>query len=371
MNDGRRRFTVRMDITNKCNLRCAMCHVGDPSRNPAAVPRMEMSVPQIEKIFKDSDPIVKEVILSCAFEPTACRNFADIITCFADKKPGIEIGLCTNGMLLDASLAQHLIKCGVSNLMVSLDGTRRDTVEAIRAGAKYDIIIRNLLNLRELKKLSRCAHPYLTLNYVMMNSNVHEAPDFVEMASALEASAIDFRHVILPQWMDQAESLSAHKAKFNYFRNRILQKAEKWNSRNLFIPAAFPVEEEWNPEEEPASMLENFYSLAPDISSAEPIVTGKIPGAYTFQDGTAGLEPGFYCHVPFSEIFLAEQEYYKPCWAFKGDLGRVSRGDSIASVANGSSLISLLENVRQGKKDSRCEGCAIMAGYFGSRSEKR
>ncbi|MEO1086000.1 MAG: radical SAM protein, partial [Acidobacteriota bacterium] len=219
-------LTLRLDIINKCNLRCVMCYFSDETVFKRKT--RKMTPQEFRELYDGVAPYVGRVVLSCGDEPLVSNHFAEILGYLGDGFPQLEIEFCTNAMLMNARVRSLMIEKGVTHLMLSMDGTTRHTLERIRVGAKYDKVVANIAALRDLKQATSSRFPALVMDYVMMSSNVHEAPAFVELCKRLGIELIDFRHVIPSVYFDEPdEQLANHPAKYNYFRERVLQEARR------------------------------------------------------------------------------------------------------------------------------------------------
>jgi len=96
--DRGRGLMLRLDLVNRCNLRCVMCHHSDPAVR--ARPRGEIGLAGFQEIFASVAPWIREVMLSCADEPLVAREFAEGVA-YLSGFPAVAVSFCTNGMLLD------------------------------------------------------------------------------------------------------------------------------------------------------------------------------------------------------------------------------------------------------------------------------
>ena len=93
---GRRNLYVAMDITDRCNLRCAMCiRTAIPW-----TPGPDLTVEQFRTIGDHCFGRAVVLSLSCVSEPLLSKHFVEIMGALQDYRvPSTE--LVTNGMLLD------------------------------------------------------------------------------------------------------------------------------------------------------------------------------------------------------------------------------------------------------------------------------
>lgn len=108
-----RPHTIQIEITNRCNLDCAMC----PRKNFGLVYKdMDFNVLKqvVEKI-----PSSSEIILTGWGEPLLHPDIHKIISLFNEKDCFVR--LTTNGTLLNKKMVKRLINDGLGSISVSVD----------------------------------------------------------------------------------------------------------------------------------------------------------------------------------------------------------------------------------------------------------
>src|SRR5262249_31104985 len=73
-----RPLKVEIDLTNKCNLRCAMCYFSDEVVFQRK--RQDISVEDFARIEEQVFPLCKDVGLSFGTEPLLHRQFGELLT---------------------------------------------------------------------------------------------------------------------------------------------------------------------------------------------------------------------------------------------------------------------------------------------------
>lgn len=364
-------LTFRLDIINKCNLRCVMCRYSDPEIFQR--PTKKLSLDDFRGQFAELAPYVRNVVLSCADEPLASNHFGDILSYLADEHPHLDVEFCTNATLMTARIRRLLIEKGVAHLMFSLDGVRKETLERIRVGAKFERIVANVLALRDLKRRTGARRPAFIFNFVMFDDNVHETPAFVALASRLGAELIDFRHVIPGVFDEPARMLASHPAKYNHFRARILQEAKR-HRIDVLVPPAFVTSETFDPASLPEADLSEVDAIAPDPDPEGPPPTPRRwPRGFRARQSRGTAAETFaktFCERPFSELLIADQELIRPCAWYQGHLGKVSAGQRLDQVFFGPEFRRLRRNMLEPDGDPGCRGCPLKADYLMSVTQR-
>ncbi len=360
---------VRLDVINQCNLRCVMCDYSDDAVYRKPVERL--TADELDCLLADIGPYVRAIMLSCRHEPLTSGLFPDILSLLAEKYPWIEIELCTNAMLMTAKIRRALIEKGVTVLTLSMDAVSKKLLESIRIKADYETIVGNILALRDLKRASGSRYPMLSVDYAMMASNIHEASTFVEMSSRMGVRIIDFRLLIPNRYFnDSKHFLCNDRARFNYFRQRIIAAGKRFKV-DILIPPAYETSEVFSPQSVPPVELADFERVRPDNRVGEVPVPRRFPLGFrprrirgTVHELFSKKIPHVYCERPFSEIAILDHDTIGPCCWYKDPPAKISDGQTLAEVFFSEPFHELRKRMLEPGGDPNCRGCPVKAGYL-------
>jgi radical SAM protein with 4Fe4S-binding SPASM domain len=173
-------ITGSIEVTARCNLRCAHCYINLPAGDRDASER-ELSRQELCNIL---DQIVDEGCLWMLFtggEPFIRPDFLDIYT-YAKKK-GLLITLFTNGTTITPAVADYLAEWRPFAVEITLYGrTQRIYEQVTGIPGSYDRCMRGIELLIE-RGIS------LKLKSMIMTLNKHEVRDMKEYAEEL---GVDF-----------------------------------------------------------------------------------------------------------------------------------------------------------------------------------
>ncbi len=354
-------LTIRMDITNKCNLKCIMCHYKEEAIYSR--PTQAITADELDRKLHDIAPYVKHIMLSCGFEPLMSKHFHDILGMLHTKYPHIETAFCTNAMLLNAKVRKSIIENDVTHVLFSLDGVNSATVGRIRVGADFKKIISHILALKALKQQFKRQEPLMFMDFVLMNSNIHEAPAFVEMCAQLGINIIDFRHLVGNIFFSEhAEMLSANKARYNYYRPLIIEAAKKF-SMDVRLPEPYETDEQYTPEGIPEVSLDEFNSIVADAqteSVTPPTETLRHSGTesdFSFLNAAT-------CLRPFNEIMIGEEGKVLPCAYYNDAMGWLNEDTTLSRIFFGDNFKLVRRRKLFGRFDHNCLNCPIMANLL-------
>lgn len=358
---GRRALTLRLDIINKCNLRCVMCHYSEDDifRRPAR----SVTPEQFETWFAPLAGHVHEVMLSCADEPLMSRHFGDIVRLLRRIAPHVAIRFCTNATLLTAPIARLLVEQQVDEVLFSFDACTRLTLEAIRRGADFERVLHNILRLSMVRDRAGSQLPVLGVNFVMMARNIHEAPAFVDLARELGIAQIDYRHLVegYDRFRLHDEQLSRQPARFNHYRAAITDAAAR-SGLSVYLPPPLEADETWVPGTvEPTCSLDEFHAtlarFVPETEGSPLELARHDPPEGRQWPTMAEFFQGVYCLRPFTEVFVRDQREVMPCPWHHQVLGTLDEGKDLLEAFLGGRFAQLRRAMFRPDGDPHCQGC--------------
>jgi len=354
-------ITIRMDITNKCNLRCIMCHYKE--KEYYSRPTIAITAEKLKFQLQEIAPYVKHIMISCGYEPLMSKHFSDIVKMLNSNFPHMEIGLCTNGMLLDSKARKIIIENKVTHVLLSFDGVTKKTLENIRIGADYEKIISNIKALRDLKRKHNKTFPLLYMDFVLMNSNIHEAPVFVRMCKELGIEMIDFRHMVGNTFFkEHEEMLIFQKEKYNYYRLRIIEESKKIKI-NIRLPEPFVTDRTYLPEINNNVNLSDFKNIDPDFQTEEVFNNGDFCNK-NGDDSDFKFLSDASCLRPFNEIMIYEQDKIMPCSYYGGIMGNIDENNTLYSIFFNEKYRKVRRKKMHSSFDFNCVSCPIKSNLL-------
>ena len=258
---------VQINNIGWCNLRCPQCptHGTDELHAVYQSKSHTMSRGAIEKIARETFAHTKKVCTSGTGEGLLHKDLDAIIDNAA--RYGVQFFTNTNGTTLLPKLVGSLF--GITELRLSIDGATPVAFEAVRRGAKYQKVMRNVLaTTRANERLPATLRLIPSVNFGICASNVRDVPVMVDLCAFLGLSAIHaFRIVPLNPKYD-ADDIEKYPA---YYKHYYLQAMQRARARNLVVnlPAPDP-------------------NVAPD-PNAGPGEAGMI---------VTGLDDAYYARLP-------------------------------------------------------------------------
>jgi radical SAM protein with 4Fe4S-binding SPASM domain len=152
-------LVAEVELTNICNLKCGFCNrVGVGSRGfgmmdftyfvgLAGLLHKQMVH---TRLFLHGESVLNPDLIKIV-------NFlSKTYRCYRGKKYVKSIGFTTNGTLLDVNLFKQLVDAGLDNLEFSFEGTSKETFEALRVGARFEVVKQNILDVCKINSELGC-----------------------------------------------------------------------------------------------------------------------------------------------------------------------------------------------------------------------
>jgi len=188
-------ITAELHPTNKCDNKCTYCHYRNLHDKPAS-----LSLQQLNSILDQlAENNCKSIIFSGGGEPLL--NVHTIEAMKRARSNGMEIGLITNGQLIEQTIARELV-CICTWIRVSLSATTKETFIKIRGIDKFDKAKNGItqLCLAKMLKQSDC-----TIGVQWINTRLEPISNLaIFIKNWLSKRPIDYLQIIAEQSYDKA-----------------------------------------------------------------------------------------------------------------------------------------------------------------------
>ncbi|MBZ8141852.1 radical SAM protein [Rubrivivax gelatinosus] len=320
---------AQIEPVGHCNLACRMCTVKHRGDAVTELPFERFLA------WLDEMPQLEHLHLQGLGEPMLHPRFFDMVQAAAAR--GIRVGANTNLTLLTPERARRCVDGALAELSVSLDGASAAVYEAVRQGASFAKVLRNLDRL-----MAACAAQPGRLAVrgvmVLMRSNVHELPALVRLLHAhgvgellVQRLSSDLEHTGLP---------TRYIPIRDYVRDAELAPAELPRAAEVFAEATQVAGE--------LGLVLHLPRLAPPQAAA------------------AGVRG---CSWPTEQLYLTAAGHMLPCCmvasADRADFGRVAdTPGGLAATWSGELAQSFRAALAGPVPPAVCRSCALYEGRF-------
>lgn len=181
-------FSMAIEPTTSCNLRCPECPSGLRSfTRPTGMLQLDLFRKVIDEIYRD----LSYLTIYFQGEPYLHPGFFDIVAHASQKK--IYTATSTNAHFLDDENCRKTIESGLDRLIISIDGTTQETYESYRIGGKLSKVLEGTKRIVEWKKRLGSTTPYTIFQFLVVKPNQHQIHDVEAMARDLGVDKVLFK----------------------------------------------------------------------------------------------------------------------------------------------------------------------------------
>jgi radical SAM protein with 4Fe4S-binding SPASM domain len=162
-------FSVSIEPTTSCNLRCPQCPSGLRSfTRPTGM--LDLSL--FENIVGQLRKELHSLTLYFQGEPFLHPHLTQMIALAGSK--GVYTITSTNGHFLGEENARKTVESGLDKLIISIDGLTQETYSQYRTGGQLDKVIEGTKHIVAQKRALKSRTPHIVWQIVAFRSNEHE-----------------------------------------------------------------------------------------------------------------------------------------------------------------------------------------------------
>jgi len=269
---------VNLASTLKCNFRCQSCAKGYA---PYFAEDLQEEV--LEKVDRQLMPSCQVVNLTGFGEPTLASNFDRMLEVSGKHNAAVEF--VSNGSLLNFPRLESLTRRRVS-IAISLDGSTRETFEAIRPGGNFEAILDKLAMIKKLRDIHLSEfYSRFEINFLALIDNIPELPEVVRMASRFGFNCINVLDYIPQGTAYDRKSLVYHPEEGNRWLAEGERAAGELGIR-MIRPADYSETPPPSPKSSPLDKLRRVRRLFPEKNRFPQKCKSAWSETYIHTDGT-------------------------------------------------------------------------------------
>lgn len=162
-------FSISVEPTTSCNLRCPECPSGLRSfTRPTGMLKEEL----FRKVIDELQSTLSYLIFYFQGEPYLHPQFLDLVRYAVSKK--IYTATSTNAHYLTDEMAKRTVQSGLDRLIISIDGTTQETYQSYRIGGNLDKVVEGAKNIIRWKKELKSISPFVVFRFLVVKQNEHQ-----------------------------------------------------------------------------------------------------------------------------------------------------------------------------------------------------
>ena len=168
---------LAVESTNHCNLRCVMCPRGEPDVMERSVGTMTDAV--FDRVLDEARFFEDPCWFHWFGEPLMHPRLFDQIE--RAKAHGVpNLGISTNGTLLDARRREAILASPLDTVMIAIDGTTKEVYERIRLSPRHEFeeVVENARSFLAAKRTLGRRTPHTILSIIVMQETAEQLGEF-------------------------------------------------------------------------------------------------------------------------------------------------------------------------------------------------
>lgn len=180
---------IIIEPTNSCNLRCPVCPTHFAMKRKKGFLEFDLFKSIIDE-FKD---IKKKPRISMNFsgEPLLNKDIPLFVE-YASKN-GHQTMISTNCTIMPKEMVERLVKAGLSDIHLAIDGFSKKSQEAYRVGSDFDAVKENVEIFLKTKHDMKANKPYVTIQTLLTAFSEPEMEAMTQWAKDIKANQIQFK----------------------------------------------------------------------------------------------------------------------------------------------------------------------------------
>ncbi|MBD3165480.1 radical SAM protein [bacterium] len=229
---------LMVEPTTACQLRCPHCPTG---RGELSRPTGRMTLERFKTIWDSIRPAPILLQLWNQGEPFVNRETPEIITHAA--RSGAQVKLSTNVELLArGDLAERIVRAGLAELILSLDGTSAEAYNTYRVGGDFDHVREGIERVVAARQKLGVRHPLLTWQFLLFKHTLEEIPEARRLARQWGVDHVVFKTAQLEDlsreegetWLPDDPALRRYDLKGDRW---VLRRSDRYFCNRIFASA--------------------------------------------------------------------------------------------------------------------------------------
>lgn len=200
----RKPYVLIVETGTVCNIHCPTCPTPREIIAGARSAR-NMDFEHFKTIIDNSYKSFSAVVLYWTNEPLMNKDLVNMVRYCNELN--LYTFISTNVMLLTGNKFKELIKAGLDELLVCVDGFSSETYEPFRKGAKFETVKNNIETVCKIKKELHAHNPWIELQYVENKQNSQEIAACREWAENIGVDAFRLQKLYVARHLNNYKKL--------------------------------------------------------------------------------------------------------------------------------------------------------------------
>lgn len=168
---------IQIEVVFGCNAICTMCPINMPTERKKGAMDLELFKQIADQMVPYKDYIQKFDLWGLG-EPLLDKTLFEKIK-YAKHKGFRGLAIATNADLMDREKQDKLLESRIDTIIFSIDGTKKETHEAIRKGVTFEKVIKNARSIIEKRDKGNYKTRFV-FRFIRQESNKNQWKEFKE-----------------------------------------------------------------------------------------------------------------------------------------------------------------------------------------------
>lgn len=180
--------SASIEATTNCNLSCPECPSG---LKLFSRPTGSISLVSFQRYIDSLSENLIFLMIYFQGEPYLNKHFFELIKYAKSKR--IYTSTSSNGHFLDNENARMTIESGIDRIIISLDGSDKESYSSYRIGGDFNKVIAGIKNLVEWKRKLNSKKPFIILQCLVLKSNEHQITEIAQLSKQLGVDKLELK----------------------------------------------------------------------------------------------------------------------------------------------------------------------------------
>ena len=176
-------WSVSIEPTNICNLKCPQCPVG---LGILSRPKGFIDLNLFKKIIDSLHPYLLNLFIYFQGEPLLHPRLINMIK-YATAH-NVYTSLASNAQLIDFETALKIVKAGLDKIIISMDGINQSSYKTYRVNGNIINVLQAIVNINLAKQALNSLTPVIEVQYLVLKTNQNQIKAFKTLCKNLKVN---------------------------------------------------------------------------------------------------------------------------------------------------------------------------------------
>ncbi len=145
----------------------------------------------LTELLEETAPYLQHMQYYFQGEPFIHPDICELFAMSASK--GIYTSTSTNAHFITAQKGEEIVRSGLHQLTVSIDGSTQAVYEQYRRGGRLEKVLEGTRNVIEARKKLKSRWPLIIFQFLVVRPNEHQIGDIQKLAKEIGVDALRFK----------------------------------------------------------------------------------------------------------------------------------------------------------------------------------